>query len=418
MQISLAKSSALAIRLTGKRLFIARLVWVFVLLLAVGKTTLGLPLFYAEKNTVCIASEQVCSQGNSLNARQVQALESSGITLTDYARVSVALQVSTSFIWAGIGLSIFLLRPKEALALIASAMMVLFMSAGYDTQISIAYPSLDIPSELVFNLGNILMFLFIGLFPSGRFSPHWMRWYWFGIMVLSILPSTTAFVNSNLGNVFYAIFWLSFLVLGPFSQIYRYRKESNASERQQTKLVVWGFTGFAGIVIVWAVFSSMLPEIGLVRIWLDKFVFDFGALLIPLSIGLSVLRYRLWDIDVFIRRTLQYTILTGLLAMIYFGSVVLAQRVAIVWTGSGDSPLIVVVSTLLVAALFNPLRRRVQAFIDRRFFRQKYDAIQTLAAFTQVARDETRLDALVPALLQVVKESMQPEQAWLWLKKE
>jgi hypothetical protein len=245
-----------------------------------------------------------------------------------------------------------------------------------------------------------------------------MRWYWFGIMVLSILPSTTAFVNSNLGNVFYAIFWLSFLVLGPFSQIYRYRKESNASERQQTKLVVWGFTGFAGIVIVWAVFSSMLPEIGLVRIWLDKFVFDFGALLIPLSIGLSVLRYRLWDIDVFIRRTLQYTILTGLLAMIYFGSVVLAQRVAIVWTGSGDSPLIVVVSTLLVAALFNPLRRRVQAFIDRRFFRQKYDAIQTLAAFTQVARDETRLDALVPALLQVVKASMQPEQAWLWLKKK
>jgi hypothetical protein len=147
-----------------------------------------------------------------------------------------------------------------------------------------------------------------------------------------------------------------------------------------------------------------------------KTLSNLTFLAVPAAIAIAILRYHLWDIELIIRRTLQYSLLTGLLALVYFGSVVLGQRLAGALTGPGESPLVVVVSTLLIAALFNPLRRRVQAFIDRRFYRQKYDAIQTLAAFTQAARDETRLDALVPALLQVVQESMQPEQAWLWLR--
>ena len=134
------------------------------------------------------------------------------------------------------------------------------------------------------------------------------------------------------------------------------------------------------------------------------------------SIALAILRYRLWDIDLIIRRTLQYSLITGLLAFVYFGSVLLGQRLAGSLTGEPDSPLVLVVSTLLMAALFNPLRSRVQDFIDRRFYRRKYDALQTLAAFTQTARDETRLEALEPALLAAVRDSLHPEQAWLWLR--
>ena len=160
----------------------------------------------------------------------------------------------------------------------------------------------------------------------------------------------------------------------------------------------------------------MFSETGLGRIWVDPFLFDFVGLLIPLSIGLSILRYHLWDIDLIIRRTLQYTLITGLLALIYFGSVLLGQRLAGSLTGEPDSPLVLVVSTLLMAALFNPLRTRVQGFIDRRFFRKKYDALQTLAAFTQTARDETQLETLVPALLGAAQDSLEPEQAWLWIK--
>jgi hypothetical protein len=129
-----------------------------------------------------------------------------------------------------------------------------------------------------------------------------------------------------------------------------------------------------------------------------------------------MMRYRLWDIDLLIRRTLQYTLLTGLLAMTYFGGVVVLQAILSPLTGEANSPLVTAVTTLGIAALFTPLRNRVQDFIDRRFFRKKYNAEQTLANFAAIARDEVDMDKLTSALLEVVEETMQPEKVTLWLK--
>lgn len=143
---------------------------------------------------------------------------------------------------------------------------------------------------------------------------------------------------------------------------------------------------------------------------------SFAFLMIPLGIGISILRHRLYDIDVIIRRTLQYAFLTGLLALAYFGGVVVLQTLFNPLTGSTNSPLVTVITTLGIAALFNPLRHRVQDFIDRRFYRKKYNAEQALAQFAATARDEVDMEKLTAALLRVVEETVQPEKASLWLK--
>ena len=274
------------------------------------------------------------------------------------------------------------------------------------------------------------------LFPTGR--PLTPRWRW--VIVLGLVMAafflfvttfTTQFTVSDQGvnwtianpigflpDIFQYIMvpWilglLSLTILSLASIFVRYRR-AQAVERQQIKWLLYACGLFGAVYLAGFPISDLQ---GLVNdIWS---MFLFAAILaFPLAIGIAILRYRLWDIDLIIRRTLQYSLLTGLLALVYFGSVVLGQRLAGALTGESDSPLALVVSTLLLAALFNPLRGRVQDFIDRRFYRRKYDALQTLSVFTQTTRDETRLEALVPALLEAVQDSVQPEQAWLWLKR-
>ncbi len=182
---------------------------------------------------------------------------------------------------------------------------------------------------------------------------------------------------------------------------------SDGIERQQLK---------------WFLYAAALGPASLFGEFLHPIVSDilFSAVLIglPVAVAIAVLRYRLYDIDLIIRRTLQYGILTALLALVYFGSIVVLQGVLSPITGKDNSPFVTVVTTLAIAALFNPLRYRIKILIDRRFFRRKYDAEQSLMEFTRVARDEMDMDVLVTSILTVVEETMMPEQATLWLRLE
>jgi hypothetical protein len=186
-------------------------------------------------------------------------------------------------------------------------------------------------------------------------------------------------------------------------------------ERQQLK---W-FTYSATVAVIGLILTATISgAIGSVWLgWAGNVIMIAGLLGIPIAMGIAILRYRLYEIDLIINRTLVYVTLTAMLAVVYFGGVATTQAIFRTLTGQEEQPqLAIVISTLVIAALFNPLRRRIQSFIDRRFYRRKYDAAKTLEAFSAKLRDETDLEALNDDLVGVVAETMQPAHVSLWLR--
>jgi hypothetical protein len=190
---------------------------------------------------------------------------------------------------------------------------------------------------------------------------------------------------------------------------------SDFAQRQQTKWVVLG-------IVAAAVGYCLFLVLNLLQGGILASLLGYTAALLLLSflmvsIVVAVLRFRLYDIDLIINRTLVYSTLTVMLVALYFAAIVMLQRIFVLLTGQ-QSTLAVVASTLLIAALFNPLRRRIQSFIDRRFYRRKYDVRKTLEAFSIKLRNETDLEALNNDLVEVVSETMQPAHVSLWLRSD
>jgi hypothetical protein len=203
------------------------------------------------------------------------------------------------------------------------------------------------------------------------------------------------------------------------AQVYRYRRVSSHVERQQTKWVVFSMvTGLAGFSLVVLLYFDNVLSIFQLSPRSDLIAgtaLNIFILLIPLSIAFAILRSRLWDIDIIINRTLVYGTLTGILTLVYVGSILLLQYLlrGII---QQNNDVAIVISTLVIAALFLPLRRRIQGIIDRRFYRRKYDAARTVTAFSAVVRSEMDLSQLSEQLIAVVQETMQPRFVSLWLR--
>jgi hypothetical protein len=213
---------------------------------------------------------------------------------------------------------------------------------------------------------------------------------------------------------FFLILILSILI-GLFAQVYRYLRVSTPDQRRQTKWVMLSL-GLIPLYLLFAIFNGSKVTSTRLLEFISTTLQFLLAILIPLTIAVSILRYKLLDIDLIIRRTLVYAALTAILLSVYFSGVVLLQSLFVAATGQRYG-LALIISTLVIAGLFNPLRRRLQVSIDRRFYRRRYDAQKTIEGFASTVRNEVEFEKITAELLAVVKETMEPDRVSLWMRK-
>src|SRR5918997_1204036 len=278
---------------------------------------------------------------------------------------------------------------------------------------------------------GLIVFLAL-LFPNGRLPSRWWRWFaWLSLLLISTGAVWGAFtpglilslgrINNPLGVEGLPNVWkltqtlmLTLIFVAAASLFVRLRRASGV-ERQQIKwFTSTGVVGSSAALLTYTISEALgalwLKGVGYV-------VMQVALIGMPITMGIAILRYRLYEIDLIINRTLVYASLPAILAGVYFGGVTATQTLFRTISGQEQLPqLVVVASTLVIAALFNPLRRRIQRFIDRSFYRSKYDAAKTLEGFSMKLRDETDLEALSEDLVGVVRETMQPAHVSLWLR--
>lgn len=298
--------------------------------------------------------------------------------------------------------------------------MVLVLGGSYAMGNAVYTAQLSLIALKIWGFGALIwpfFFLWIYLFPDGRMVPRRLFWFFAPLLALFLVlfvlltaaeffPQLTGLIQSlavltSLGAV---LIFSSFIIVLT-AQVYRFMRLSTPIERDKTKWFIFG-------LLLYLVLNSLFDFIGP----LPDEVGTLTFLLIPLGIGIAILRHNLWDINLIIRRTLVYGALTVSLALIYFGGVVVLQGLLATLTGESRSEIVTVVTTLAIAGLFTPLRVRIQRDIDKRFYRKKYNAEQALALFAMSARNETDLTVLEEKLNGIVLDTLEPEHSRLWIR--
>jgi hypothetical protein len=393
---------------------LARVAWI---LLSVACVTLFL---VSTVNTAraplpsCAAPDAACPATTSITREDAELAAEMGLPVP-MLPLSLAFSIVARLSLAAVGLLIYWRRSDDWMAIVMSgALMTVLLEGAQGLD-----PAFNAVLGVLFGVGTALFLPIPFVFPTGRFEPRWMRWPVVAVTI-PYVALAVFFLDSPHYASLTAIVTLLWVGLSAYAMPYRYFRVSGAVERQQIKWVLLGISATFVTAIYYSSLTSLYPasqpseaRVVALLISLPLYVGCYGFF--AFSMLVAMLRYRLWDIDIIIRRTLIYSTLSGLLALTYFGSVVVLQSIFTAVTGQ-SSAAIIVLSTLAIAALFFPLRNRVQDFIDRRFYRKKYDAAKVIADFAAACRDETDLDNLTARLVEVVEETMQPESVSLWLK--
>ena len=390
---------------------------VVLFLIAAGIAAALVPIRFEQLQEICYA--ETCPP-MVLAASEIAALESVNLNPQTYALIQVGVELLNSSLYIAMAGLLIWRRSDTWMGVVAAVALAYFSIIGFMGTIETVQP--NIRSLLVFTEMTtwLSMFLVLYIFPSGNFVPRWTRRIFFGTLIFftGILPVAILVPYEQWGpiEIIFSVVILIPILTGVYAQIYRYRWVSDNLQRQQTKWIVAGFSVWAIVVATWMITQEIftLPP-GPSRLWLNiigiSLLSGLALLILPASMVIAILKYRLWDIDLIIRRTLIYGALTGTLALVYFVSVILLQRLL-----PAQTQLATILSTLAIAALFSPLRARIQRDIDRLFYRRKYNTEQTLAAFNATLREEVDLEHLSASLLTIVEDTMQPEGASLWLR--
>ncbi|MGH8927587.1 MAG: hypothetical protein ACRDWH_04515 [Acidimicrobiia bacterium] len=347
----------------------------------------------------------------------LEAMDQLGISPVWAAWVGFVLPTAVAF---GVAIIVRRGRPNDPAALLFGIALVglCLLLAGVGTALTTVWPmslarSVDVVAMMAMAFG-------LYLFPNGRFVPSWTRWPAFGLALLSVALPQTGAVARAIGTgtadghspaVRNLVAVVAVVTFGTWfgAQVYRYRRRSTMLERLQSRWVLFGFAlvilGTAGAIVA----RSIGVSAGRAA-WL-LLVAAVGSLILPVAVGFAILRYRLYEINRIISRTVTYTVVAILLAVLYSGAVFALSRLVPL---TGD--LAVAGSTLAVAALFNPLRRGVQEIVDRRFNRPRYDAALMIDSFAGRLRANTQLSEVLADLQTVVVNTVEPRSATVWLR--
>ena len=406
------------VHLSGSWRLLARGGWLVLVIFTLATFFASLPTYVALLQTPCTGS---ACEWQQLTPAHVETLTGMGLSPGDYAACILALTLATAVVSLGISIVIVWRRSDDRMAFIVALLLAATSPMIATTAVITSPFPWRVPNEGLTFLGSALLVLVFLLFPSGQFVPSFTRWIFVVFLAVQVpiifLQAPPLIPNASVSQPGWLVAASEFATVA-LVQLYRYRRVSSPRERQQTKWVVFGLAMPIVVNVIVTVLYLIFPMAALSGSLSSLAYNVFGAcwpLFIPLSFGFAMLRYRLWDIDVLINRTLVYGALTVSLTGIYVG-LVIGLSALLQGLISQENSVAIVLSTLAIFVLSQPLRSRIQRLIDRRFYRRKYDAARTLTAFSATLRNEVELDQLREQLVAVVQETMQPTHVSLWLR--